>query len=152
MRQVFSADQNSSHNTIEETEKNNSFTEDDEEPLLGGAGYPADRQQPSMFRARWQGLLTTCQSMAMERISQFKTSEQRPTRWEPIDSMDHSFNASIEGLRGIAASMTMISHILPGPEPFVIVVGMMGVTIFFVLSGFLITAVLIRLMVSFKPV
>lgn len=65
--------------------------------------------------------------------------------WTPIDSMQHSFNPSIEGLRGIAVSLTMLCHILD-MDYYLLrqLADAMGVTIFFVLSGFLITGVLIR--------
>lgn len=68
--------------------------------------------------------------------------------WAPIDPLEHSFNLSIQGLRGIAVCLTMLCHIISTPVLFREVAGSMGVTIFFVLSGFLITAVLIRLEVS----
>lgn len=76
------------------------------------------------------------------------SSTKGGSRWAIIDSMQHFFNPSIEGLRGIAVSLTMICHILPEQYQFREVAGNMGVCIFFVLSGFLITAVLIRLQVG----
>lgn len=66
----------------------------------------------------------------------------------PIDSMNHSFNPSIEGLRSVAATSTMICHVMNSHYFFREAAGSMGVTMFFVLSGFLITAILIRLRVS----
>ncbi|UZJ55629.1 hypothetical protein CBS101457_004949 [Exobasidium rhododendri] len=65
--------------------------------------------------------------------------------WQPISSGDASFVPSLEGLRGIAIALTLFGHTIE--EPYILreASGSMGVTIFFVLSGFLITGVLIRL-------
>ncbi|UZJ55740.1 hypothetical protein CBS101457_005060 [Exobasidium rhododendri] len=88
----------------------------------------------------------TISAHSLGRIRSIAASCSRLTRdWTVIDSMQHSFNPSIEGLRGIAVSLTMLSHIMDyNLNLFREVAGTMGVTIFFVLSGFLITAVLIR--------
>jgi len=75
-------------------------------------------------------------------------TKRTPAAWAPIDSFQHSFNPSIEGLRGIAVTMTMYCHIPEQSFNPREVAGNMGVSIFLVLSGFLITAVLIRLKVS----
>jgi hypothetical protein len=68
--------------------------------------------------------------------------------WTPVDSTQHSFIPSIEGLRGVAVTLTTINHVIKRPLVFQEASGNMGVTIFFVLSGFLITGVLMRLEVS----
>jgi hypothetical protein len=81
---------------------------------------------------------------ASERINGPATS----TEWSPVDPMAHAFIPALEGLRGMAVSFTVLSHCLPGPQNMRDAIGSMGVTIFFVLSGFLITAVLIRVEVS----
>lgn len=84
----------------------------------------------------------------VEEKREHSSTKRGPSGWAVIDSLQHSFNPSIEGLRGIAVSLTMICHILQEQYQFREVAGNMGVCIFFVLSGFLITAVLIRLQVS----
>lgn len=68
--------------------------------------------------------------------------------WTTIDSLSHAFIPSLEGLRGIAVSLTIFCHCATGPRDMRDASGSAGVTIFFVLSGFLITGVLIRLKVS----
>jgi hypothetical protein len=67
-------------------------------------------------------------------------------KWRPIDS--HTFIPSLEGIRGVAVILAHCTHILAEPELMRDIIGPAGVTIFFVLSGFLITGVLMRLQVS----
>jgi hypothetical protein len=67
--------------------------------------------------------------------------------WDPIDPNEDTFMPSIEGLRGVAVSMTMLHHVL-GESMLQHIIGGYGVDIFFTLSGFLITGVLMRLQVS----
>lgn len=66
-------------------------------------------------------------------------------KWSPIASDSHAFVPALEGLRGVAVLLTMFCHCIEGPFILREASGSMGVTIFFVLSGFLITGVLIRL-------
>jgi hypothetical protein len=119
------------------------IVEADLHPLLegGSADYIDVCSSPGTSMRWWSSIMP--QKLGFNTIP-----NERKSKWSPIDSMDHSFNPSLEGLRGLAASMTMLGHILLQPEPFLNVIGLMGVTIFFVLSGFLITGVLIRLQVS----
>jgi len=71
----------------------------------------------------------------------------KDARFHPL-SLVHvgkiSFAPALEGLRGLAVMLVMISHVLPGKE----MLGTLGVGIFFVLSGFLITGVLVGSLVS----
>ncbi|UZJ55727.1 hypothetical protein CBS101457_005047 [Exobasidium rhododendri] len=76
--------------------------------------------------------------------SEDDTVTAKKVAWSPVDPMAHTFIPALEGLRGMAVSFTVVSHCLPGPQNLRDAIGSMGVTIFFVLSGFLITAVLIR--------
>lgn len=70
---------------------------------------------------------------------------QTNTTWSPISSDSHTFVPALEGLRGLAVLLVMFCHCIE--EPFILreASGSTGVTVFFVLSGFLITGVLIRL-------
>jgi peptidoglycan/LPS O-acetylase OafA/YrhL len=58
----------------------------------------------------------------------------------PIDAEDRSFRPDVEGLRAIAVSLVVLFHtrLLP------VTGGYIGVDVFFVLSGFLITGLLLR--------
>ena len=55
------------------------------------------------------------------------------------------FLPAAEGLRGLAIVGPMLDHSMPGSYDWNTILGSMGVTIFFVLSGFLITGVLLNL-------
>jgi hypothetical protein len=61
------------------------------------------------------------------------------------------FISSLEGLRGLATLFTMVSHIMEKPVGARETLGMEGVTVFFVISGYLITGVLLRLQVRVNP-
>ena len=50
----------------------------------------------------------------------------------------------LDGLRALAVGGVLIAHFLPGPMQFGLPWGRMGVLLFFVLSGFLITGILLR--------
>jgi hypothetical protein len=80
-------------------------------------------------------------------VSQDDVSEKLiKTDWQPIES--HSFIPALEGIRGIAVIFAHLIHTLARPVLMRDVIGPAGVTVFFVLSGFLITGVLMRLQVS----
>ncbi len=59
-----------------------------------------------------------------------------------IDVPEHSleYNRSIDGLRGIAVILVILFHFFPEIFPF----GYVGVDIFFVISGYLITKIIIK--------
>jgi peptidoglycan/LPS O-acetylase OafA/YrhL len=59
-----------------------------------------------------------------------------------IDLPEHSleYNKSIDGLRGIAVILVILFHLFPNIFPF----GFVGVDIFFVISGYLITTIIIK--------
>jgi len=69
--------------------------------------------------------------------------------WSPVD-VPH-FVPSWEGLRGIAVLLTCVSHIDKTGTKFHHYAGSGGVSIFFVLSGFLITGVLVKQQVRYSP-
>jgi peptidoglycan/LPS O-acetylase OafA/YrhL len=53
---------------------------------------------------------------------------------------DSSYRPDLEGLRGLAILLVLLCHVrLPGAEA-----GLVGVDVFFVLSGFLITGLLVN--------
>jgi peptidoglycan/LPS O-acetylase OafA/YrhL len=59
-----------------------------------------------------------------------------------IDLPEHSleYNKSIDGLRGFAVILVILFHLFPNIFPF----GFVGVDIFFVISGYLITTIIIK--------
>ena len=71
--------------------------------------------------------------------------------WAQISSFEHAFIPSLEGIRGVAVTLTMMCHAIQ-PRNFRETAGSMGVTVFFVLSGFLITGVLLRQQVCLASV
>lgn len=64
-------------------------------------------------------------------------------RWSlrALISKDEKRNAALDGLRGLAILLVLASHASAGRFP---LGGMVGVTLFFVLSGYLITGLLVR--------
>lgn len=103
-------------------------TELDENPLLGNGAAQHDDQ-------------------SNEELQTMHSGNDQKSSWTTIDSLSHTFIPSLEGLRGIAVSLTIFCHCATGPRDMRDASGSAGVTIFFVLSGFLITGVLIRLKV-----
>lgn len=75
-------------------------------------------------------------------FSLYKESE-----WQAIGSDSHTFIGALEGLRGLAVLLTCFCHLFGSTSTDLLsnVLGATGVSIFFVLSGFLITGILIRL-------
>jgi hypothetical protein len=71
-----------------------------------------------------------------------KEARRAPFSLSPVGKI--SFAPALEGLRGVAVMLVMVSHVLPGKE----MLGTLGVGIFFVLSGFLITGGLVSSLVS----
>ncbi len=65
---------------------------------------------------------------------------------EDSSSRDFTYNPKLDGLRGLAVLVVMIYHVgIFLPNGFILISGgFLGVDIFFVLSGFLITSVLLR--------
>ncbi|GGH63577.1 acyltransferase family protein [Rothia aerolata] len=59
---------------------------------------------------------------------------------DPAEGRKHFFLKGLDGLRAIAVALVLVYHLWPTALPG----GMMGVDIFFVISGFLITALLLR--------
>ena len=68
------------------------------------------------------------------------TAAASATSLQPADNR----LAQLDGLRAIAIAMVMVAHLLPVPRPMA-VLGHWGVSLFFVLSGFLITRILLDL-------
>ncbi|MFA6157096.1 acyltransferase family protein [Mesorhizobium sp.] len=58
-----------------------------------------------------------------------------------IDKRDHGLRPEIQGLRGVAVALVVIFHIWPAVLPG----GYVGVDVFFVISGYLITGLLARM-------
>lgn len=56
-----------------------------------------------------------------------------------------AFVPSLEGLRGVAIIIVLFSHLWAPCDQFTWVLGMMGVTTFFSLSGYLITGILVKM-------
>lgn len=110
---------------------------DDEKGDLSSPSLKEIITEPRLLQRKWN------RRAGLRSWLAYKTKD-----WSPIDSMNHTFNPSIEGLRSIAAGLTMICHVMNSHYFFREAAGSMGVTMFFVLSGFLITAILIRLRVS----
>lgn len=89
--------------------------------------------------------------------SAVQSAGAEPTR-APAESKDHGFRPDIEGLRSIAIIPVLAYHVAqfvsptaaPGPLTFITSVlgritgGFLGVDVFFVISGFLITGLLVR--------
>src|SRR3990170_9121249 len=73
------------------------------------------------------------------RASRQKTVDSVPTRVMPAPVVPPRF-AGLDGLRAIAVGAVVLYHLTPGALPG----GYIGVDIFFVISGFLITALLLR--------
>jgi hypothetical protein len=68
--------------------------------------------------------------------------DQMKSKWKMLSTP--TFVPALEGLRGIAVLMTCLSHIAHAKDRFININGKGGVSIFFVLSGFLITGVLAK--------
>ena len=66
--------------------------------------------------------------------------ENRSPATAPIAAAGVSRFAGLDGLRAIAVLLVMVFHLSPGFVPG----GYLGVDVFFVISGFLITALLLR--------
>lgn len=115
--------------------------QDDEQPLLDRCLNEKDTQDGCISYADHKE--DACEVVA-------EHSSHLDTQRLQVRSADTSqpFIPAIEGLRGIAVTLAMYCHIDPDRYILREVAGSMGVTIFFVLSGFLITAVLMRLHVS----
>jgi hypothetical protein len=77
-----------------------------------------------------------------------KFSDATREGWATFSHTSQSFNVSIEGLRGLAVTLTCLAHLLKKPFPNSAIFGDAGVDIFFVLSGFLMTRILLRRQVS----
>lgn len=73
--------------------------------------------------------------------------KRSPRAWQPLLLSKTSFLPALEGLRGVAVLATLAAHLMRQDIPRQLF-GSFGVNTFFVLSGFLITGVLIRLQVS----
>lgn len=69
-------------------------------------------------------------------------TDQVKSKWKMLSTP--TFVPALEGLRGIAVLMTCLSHIAHAKDRFININGKGGVSIFFVLSGFLITGVLAK--------
>lgn len=73
------------------------------------------------------------------------------TRSEPVWPEQRSYVSSFDGLRGIAVMLVLGYHVFDvlhplglGPVTWIAEVGWVGVDIFFTLSGFLISGILLR--------
>ncbi|MGY1739066.1 acyltransferase family protein [Geodermatophilus sp. SYSU D00684] len=68
---------------------------------------------------------------------------ERPTGQQPREerpaAQPHRFRADVEGLRAVAVGLVLLDHVLGRPSG-----GFVGVDVFFVISGFLITGLLVR--------
>jgi peptidoglycan/LPS O-acetylase OafA/YrhL len=79
-------------------------------------------------------------------MAENNAEEKKPA----LDSVGRSnqekgFIPSLEGIRGAAILIVLISHLFPPFSHFSWNLGMMGVTIFFVMSGYLITGILLKM-------
>lgn len=72
--------------------------------------------------------------------------KEKAKNWEPIKEIPQ-FVPAFEGLRGLAVLMTCWSHIDTSVPQIRSLMGVSEVILFYVLSGFLITGVLLRLQV-----
>jgi peptidoglycan/LPS O-acetylase OafA/YrhL len=68
-----------------------------------------------------------------------------------VQKKEAGFIPALEGLRGVAIVIVLISHCYPPFSHFSWTMGMMGVTIFFVLSGYLITGILLHMQKGTRP-
>lgn len=95
------------------------------------------RTQPSRLSSREGSPDTTTEKSSM--LPLHVTSSPHSPQFRMMSKL--GFVPGWEGLRGLAVSMTMYSHVAVRKE----MIGILGVEIFFVLSGFLITGVLVSL-------
>ncbi|KAJ9475761.1 hypothetical protein PHBOTO_005870 [Pseudozyma hubeiensis] len=95
---------------------------------------------PPSFRSSRETSPTLETKSSLETSSMLPLPASEPAQRQPIKPLGKlGFVPAWEGLRGLAVALVMVSHVVEGKE----MLGTVGVGVFFVLSGFLITGVLI---------